>query len=71
MILKDDIHRIKQRHGESFDAFYDSIMILADCLRVPMSDEELCETMIRVLLIGLFLPSATTIREKQKGVSLP
>lgn len=45
----DDIRRRKQKKSETFDEFLDAIMILCDKLRTPLSDQELCETILRNL----------------------
>lgn len=42
--IKDDIRRRKLKQNESFDDYYDAIMVLCDRLRIPLSDHELCET---------------------------
>lgn len=47
--IRDDIRRRKQRPNENFDDFYDAITVFADRLRSPMSEEELCETILRNL----------------------
>lgn len=47
--IKEDIRRRRQRFNESFEEFHDAILVLTDKLSSPMSDEELCETMIRNL----------------------
>lgn len=45
--MKDDILRSKQRSNETFDEFYDAIMLLCDRLRTPFTNYELCETIRR------------------------
>lgn len=47
--IKDDIRRRKQKASETFVEFLDSVMCMSDKLRVPMSDSELVETVIRNL----------------------
>lgn len=47
--IKDDIRRRKQRLNESFDEYYDAIMVLCDRLREPMTESELCENIQRNL----------------------
>lgn len=45
--MMDDILRSKQRSNETFDEFYDAIMLLCDRLRTPFTNYELCETIRR------------------------
>lgn len=47
--IRDDIRRRFQKQNESFDEFLDSIMAIANKLRTPMSERELCETVLRNL----------------------
>lgn len=45
----DDIRRRRQKYNESFDEFYDIISAMTDKLRIPISDVDLCEILIRSL----------------------
>ncbi|KAI8126652.1 E3 ubiquitin-protein ligase RNF126-A [Lucilia cuprina] len=47
--LKEQIRRRKQRIGEKFDLFYDSILQITDRLQTPISDFELIEILKRNL----------------------
>lgn len=47
--IKEDIRRRKQRYNETFEEFHDAIIVLTDKLSSSMTDEELCEAMIRNL----------------------
>lgn len=47
--IRDDILRRKQRHNETFDEFYDAVMVLCDRLHTQISEHELCETLQRNL----------------------
>lgn len=46
---KENIRRRKQRPNEQFDQFLDEVLAMNDRLRVPMSDHELIETIVRNL----------------------
>lgn len=43
----EDIRRRKQRSNETFDEYFEAISELTDRLKTPLSDGELCETMLR------------------------
>lgn len=47
--IKDDILRRKQKHNETFDDYYDAIMVICDRLRNPLPEYELCEIIQRNL----------------------
>lgn len=47
--LKDDMRRRKQREHESFDDYLDIIMCMGDRLRIPFSERELIEIVLRNL----------------------
>lgn len=45
--ILDEIRRRKQKKDENFHEYLDVIMALTDKLKVPMSDRDLCETLLR------------------------
>jgi len=47
--LRETIRDRKQKEKESFDAFYDAIVQITDCLEVPMAEKDLIETLRRNL----------------------
>lgn len=47
--VMEDIHRRKQRIGEKFDDFFDSISALSDRLKTPLNDANLCAILLRNL----------------------
>lgn len=47
--IRDDIRRRKQKSNETFDEYLDSVVAIMDKLKTPMTDEELCETVLRNL----------------------
>ncbi|XP_059221616.1 uncharacterized protein LOC131996179 [Stomoxys calcitrans] len=47
--VKDDIRQRRQRANETFDDFYDAMLTLSDKLSTPLSDEEMCEVVMRNL----------------------
>lgn len=48
--IRAEIHRRKQREGESFDEFYESVVLLADKLSVPLAEASLLESIRSNLL---------------------
>lgn len=48
--IRAEIHRRKQKEGESFDEFYESVVLLSDKLSVPLSDSSLLESLRSNLL---------------------
>lgn len=48
--IRAEIHRRKQKEGESFDEFYESVVLLSDKLSVPLSDSALLESIRSNLL---------------------
>jgi len=48
--LKEEIRSRRQKPKESFEAFYESIMMMVDRLPVPFSDNELLEILKRNVL---------------------
>lgn len=47
--IRDDIRRRKQKQNETFDDYLESVVVISDKLKTPMSDQELCETVLRNL----------------------
>jgi len=47
--LRETIRNRKQKEKESFDAFYDAIVQITDCLEVPLAEKDLIETLRRNL----------------------
>lgn len=47
--IMEDIYRRKQRPGECFDNFLDSVMAMSDRLKTPISDENLCAILVHNL----------------------
>lgn len=47
--ILDEIRKCKQKPNESIDEFLDEISCMSDRLRIPMSESEYCETVIRNL----------------------
>lgn len=69
--MKNDIRRRRQRPNESFDDFYDAVMVLCDRLKEPMSGKELTETMlynlreeIRKELLHVDIPNISALRKE-------
>lgn len=71
--IMDYIHRRKQETGESFDDFYDSISVLTDRLKNPISDANLCAILLHNLrheirheLIHFEISSVAQLRREVK-----
>ncbi|XP_037824418.1 uncharacterized protein LOC119612660 [Lucilia sericata] len=47
--IREEIRNRKQKPGESFDSFFDSVLVIMDRLPAPMSDSELIEILARNL----------------------
>lgn len=71
--VMENIHRRKQRIGEKFDDFFDSISALSDRLKTPLNDANLCAILLRNLrnevrheLIHLDISSVSQLRLEVK-----
>lgn len=69
--ILDDIRRRKQRQNENFDEYLDIISAMTDKLKIPVSDIDLCETIIRNLkteirheLLHLDITSVSQLRKE-------
>ncbi|XP_037815734.1 uncharacterized protein LOC119606371 [Lucilia sericata] len=69
--IKDDMRRRKQKNSESFDSFLDTMMNLSDKLRIPFSESEFVEIIIRNLrtelrheLLHLNINDISTLRKE-------
>lgn len=69
--ILDEMRRRKQKPTENFDEFYDAISAITDKLRTPISDIDLCETLIRNLklevrheLLHLEISSVSQLRRE-------
>lgn len=69
--ILDDIRRRKQKYNEKFDEYFDVISAMTDKLKNPISDRDLCETIIRNLknevrheLLHLEISSVSQLRRE-------
>ncbi|KAI8129006.1 Protein brown [Lucilia cuprina] len=63
----------RQKHNENFDEYLDSILAMTDRLKTPISDRDLCETLIRNLktevrheLLHLEISSVSQLRKETR-----
>lgn len=69
--MLEDIRRRRQKPNETFDEYFEAISTLTDRLKFPLSDGDLCETMLRNLkyeirheLLHLEIHSVSQLRKE-------